>query len=207
MFHAQSCWHSLCSAFPASLDILVFTSEVLFDLSCDNAQMALVPFQHAEPSPCISELYTRPVSARSGAEGSTIRRFPEDPLPSDDYTREALLWKKYATRHTGQSVDVQELAKWVLQLHPRCVQDMKPMVILLQGIIKDLLHGKALPNFFYVYSVSHGPRHCPNHHASCIDLECKEMTHSTSDAQHGHVKNMHEQLKATTHPIECLLKT
>ena len=106
--------------------------------------MALIPFQHAQPTPCISELYTRPVSARAGAEGSTIRRLPEDPVPSDEYTREALLWKKYATRHTGQSVDVQELAKWVLQLHPRCVQDMKPMVILLQGIVKDILHGASL---------------------------------------------------------------
>ena len=54
----------------------------------------------------------------------------------------SFLWEKYSSREMGDVVDVQELANWALRLHPRSVQDFKPLFILLQGILKELLSGK-----------------------------------------------------------------
>jgi len=107
-------------------------------------QMAYVPFGHAKPSERITNLYHRPSTARRGAEGTTLQRVPEPALPEDDFTREAVMWRKYTTRHAGQHVDIQELVAWAVQLHPRSVQDLKPLFILLQGLLKDMMHDKLL---------------------------------------------------------------
>ena len=102
--------------------------------------MAYIPLEKSIPYTAAGRsMYQRPQSARSGAEGTTLKRHPTDrPRREDD-----VLWLKYSTRDAAQALDLQELAAWAVQLQPRSVQDLKPCFILVQGLLKDILQGNA----------------------------------------------------------------
>ena len=77
------------------------------------------------------------------------------------------MWEKYSSREMGDVVDVQELANWALRLHPRSVQDFKPLFILLQGILKELLSGQMTTFSGSCWSSRTGSRRCPASAGSC----------------------------------------
>ena len=61
---------------------------------------------------------------------------------------------KFSSLTIGQRVEIQELCKWAYEVRPRGVQDIKPLLVLLQGLLRDLLHEKyVLPILFPVLSL------------------------------------------------------
>ena len=51
-------------------------------------------------------------------------------------------WKGFASSSVDKKIDVEELVQWACKLRPRSVHDFKPLLILMQGLLKDFLHGK-----------------------------------------------------------------
>lgn len=49
---------------------------------------------------------------------------------------------KFSSLTIGQRVEIQELCKWAYEVRPRGVQDIKPLLVLLQGLLRDLLQEK-----------------------------------------------------------------
>eukprot|EP00873_Tetraselmis_striata_P013824 jgi/Tetstr1/434088/TSEL_023232.t1 len=51
------------------------------------------------------------------------------------------LWYQYASQSLSE-MDLHKLRDWASKLRPRSIQDLKPMLILCQALLKDLLFGK-----------------------------------------------------------------
>ena len=44
----------------------------------------------------------------------------------------------------GDSLEIKELAHWAMEVHPRCVADFKPLFLLAQGLLRDIIYEKYL---------------------------------------------------------------
>lgn len=52
------------------------------------------------------------------------------------------VFNKYASIKVSDSLEIKDICRWAAKIHPRDVTDLKPMFILMQGLLRDLLDDK-----------------------------------------------------------------
>lgn len=77
----------------------------------------------------------------AGAEAAASKLPRVGLLPQAPADAERDAWLRYSSANQG-AVDVNELADWVMSVAPRQVSDLKPMLMLTQGVLRDLVHGR-----------------------------------------------------------------
>ncbi|KAK3233163.1 hypothetical protein CYMTET_56526 [Cymbomonas tetramitiformis] len=80
-------------------------------------------------------------------------------------TNTADLWNSYCTRSLKEPMDVEDLSDWVSKLRPRSIHDFKPLLILCQSLLSDLLsskrelHSEKYDNLKHIYEAEHEEWH------------------------------------------------
>jgi len=104
-------------------------------LGFSRFRMAYVPFTTEEPRSGTSGLRVKP-------NGEEDEHAPVGNVSHGEFTLEGSLAKKFASLKVGDTVEIKAIADWAAKLHPRGVQDLKPLLVLCQGLLRGILDEK-----------------------------------------------------------------
>lgn len=112
----------------------VDTSAYSPQLGYSRFMLAFVPLSHEDPTAGTDGLKLRP--------GPADERPPAAALPDGAFSASGALARKFSSLRVGDSVEIKEIAEWAARLYPRGVHDLKPLLILCQGLLRDVLAEK-----------------------------------------------------------------
>lgn len=113
-----------------ALDATAYSPQLGFS----RFMFAYVPFSSEAPVPGTGGMRVKP--------GPADERAPATQLPGGPFSIEGTLARKFESLKVGDSVEIKEMATWARQLHPRGVQDLKPLLVLCQGLLRGILDEK-----------------------------------------------------------------